>query len=72
MSSDPGFACAILGLFCKSLDPNFSSKILGWSESVLCAKHICLIIHVQYTHCSPQRDMASGHATPQGMLLTFE
>ena len=34
---DPGFACVILGLLGKSSVRGLRSKILGWSESVLCA-----------------------------------
>ena len=40
LRADPRFACAILGLLRKSSDPRtvgLRSKILGWSESVLCA-----------------------------------
>ena len=36
-SSDPMFACAILGLLRKARIRGLRSKILGWYESVLCA-----------------------------------
>ena len=36
-SLDPTFACAILALLCKAWIRGLRSKILGWSESVLCA-----------------------------------
>ena len=37
LRADPRFACAILGLLRKSRIRGLRSKILGWSESVLCA-----------------------------------
>ena len=36
-SWDPRFVCAILGLLCKARIRGLHSKLLGWSESVICA-----------------------------------